>query len=88
MLHIGPPCNIIFVRDKLSPQTHNYVLAHELGHFLADVFRVQQLWLKSLPEQKNAIERAFAWRECEARLKVIEVLDAEVKRLQARETKP
>jgi len=43
LLHIGPPCKIIFVRDKLSPQVHNYVLAHELGHFLADVFRIQQL---------------------------------------------
>ena len=70
LLHIGSPCNIIFVSDKLSPQAHNYVLAHELGHFLADVFRVQQLWLKSLPEQKEAIERAFAWRECDARLEL------------------
>jgi hypothetical protein len=70
LLHVGPPCNIIFIRDKLSPQVHNYVLAHELGHFLADVFRVQQLWLKSLPEQKEAIERAFAWRECDARLEL------------------
>ncbi|HKQ06428.1 MAG TPA: ImmA/IrrE family metallo-endopeptidase [Blastocatellia bacterium] len=70
LLHIGPPCNIIFIRDRLSPQTHTYVLAHELGHFLADVFRVQQLWLRSLPEQKDAIERAFAWRECDARLEL------------------
>jgi IrrE N-terminal-like domain len=70
LLHIGPPCNIIFIRDRLSPQTHNYVLAHELGHFLVDVFRVQQLWLRSLPEQKDAIERAFAWRECDARLEL------------------
>jgi hypothetical protein len=70
LLHIGPPCNIIFIRDKLSPQAHNYVLAHELGHFLADIFRVQQLWLRSLPEQKDAIERAFAWRECDARLEL------------------
>ena len=70
LLHIGPPCRIIFVRDRLSPQVHNYVLAHELGHFLADVFRIQQLWLKSLPEQKEAIERAFAWRECDARLEL------------------
>jgi hypothetical protein len=70
LLHIGPPCKIIFVRDRLSPQVHNYVLAHELGHFLADVFRIQQLWLKSLPEQKEAVERAFAWRECDARLEL------------------
>jgi len=70
LLHIGPPCNIIFVRDKLSPQAHNYVLAHELGHFLADVYRIQQLWLRSLPEQKEAIGRAFAWSECDARLEL------------------
>jgi hypothetical protein len=70
LLHIGPPCKIIFVRDKLSPQVHNYVLAHELGHFLADVFRIQQLWLKSLPEQKQSIERAFAWHQCDARLEL------------------
>jgi hypothetical protein len=70
LLHIGPPCNIIFIRDKLPPQVHNYVLAHELGHFLADVFRIQQLWLKSLPEQKEAVERAFAWHECDARLEL------------------
>ncbi len=70
LLHIGPPCNIIFIRDKLSPPVHNYVLAHELGHFLADVFRIQQLWLKSLPEQKEAIERTFAWRECDVRLEL------------------
>jgi hypothetical protein len=70
LLHIGSPCNIIFVRDKLSLQVHNYVLAHELGHFLADVYRVQQLWLMTLPEQKEAIERAFAWRECDARLEL------------------
>jgi hypothetical protein len=70
LLHVGPPCNIIFIRDKLSPQLHNYVLAHELGHFLTDVLRIQQLWLKSLPEQKEAIERAFAWHECDARLEL------------------
>ncbi|MFL6215827.1 MAG: ImmA/IrrE family metallo-endopeptidase [Blastocatellia bacterium] len=70
LLHIGPPCAIIFIQDRLSPQTHNYVLAHELGHFLADIFRVQQLWLRSLPEQKDAIERAFAGRDCDARLEL------------------
>jgi hypothetical protein len=74
LLHIGPPCNIIFIRDRLSRQTHNYVLAHELGHFLADVFRVQQLWLRSLPEQKEAIARAFAWRECDARLELVALI--------------
>lgn len=70
LLHIGPPCNIIFVRDKLSTRVYNYVLAHELGHFLADVYRVRELWLKSLPEQKDAIGRAFAWRDCDAWLEL------------------
>lgn len=70
LLHIGPPCNIIFVRDKLSTQVHNYVLAHELGHFLVDVYRVRELWLRTLPEQKEAVSRAFAWRDCDARLEL------------------
>lgn len=70
LLHIGPPCNIIFVRDKLSIQVHNYVLAHELGHFLADVYRIRELWLKSLPEQREAIDQAFAWRDCDTRLEL------------------
>jgi Zn-dependent peptidase ImmA (M78 family) len=43
-------------------------LAHELGHFLADVFLIQQLWLKTLPEQKDTIERIFSWQEYDALL--------------------
>src|ERR1051325_8399547 len=80
LLHVGPPCNIIFVRDMLSDQVHNYVLAHELGHFLVDVFAIQQLWLKTLPEQKDAIQRAFTWQEFNARLE----LHAFIKGLPAR----
>ena len=63
LLHVGPPCNIIFIREGLPPHVSNYVLAHELGHFLIDVFFIRQLWLKTLPEQKLVIERAFAWQE-------------------------
>ena len=63
LLHVGPPCNIIFIREDLPDHIRNYVLAHELGHFLADVFLIQQLWLKTLPEQKGTIERIFSWQE-------------------------
>ena len=68
LLHVGPPCNIIFVREDLPDHIRNYVLAHELGHFLADVFLIQQLWLKTLPEQKETIERVFSWQEYDAHL--------------------
>jgi hypothetical protein len=80
LLHVGPPCNIIFVRDQLSDQARNYVLAHELSHFLADVFAIQQLWLKTLPEQKDAIQQAFAWQKIDAWLE----LHAFIKGLPAR----
>jgi Zn-dependent peptidase ImmA (M78 family) len=66
LLHVGPPCNIIFIREGLQPHVRNYVLAHELGHFLIDVFLIRRLWLKTLPEQKIAIERAFMWQEYDA----------------------
>lgn len=66
LLHVGPPCNIIFIREDLPDHIRNYVLAHELGHFLADVFLIQQLWLKTLPEQKETIERVFSWQEYDA----------------------
>jgi len=68
LLHIGPPCNIIFVREDLPAHIRNYVLAHELGHFLIDVFSVRHLWLKTFPEQRDAIERAFKWQEANALL--------------------
>jgi hypothetical protein len=68
LLHVGPPCSIIFIREDLPPHIRNYVLAHELGHFLADVFFVQQLWMKTLPEQKESIQRAFTWNSYDADL--------------------
>jgi len=39
------------------------LLAHELGHFLSDIFFIRQLWLKTIPEQKKAIEQAFSWQD-------------------------
>src|SRR5262249_15626689 len=68
LLHVGPPCSIIFIREDLPPHIRNYVLAHELGHFLADIFFLQRLWLKTLPEQSESIQRAFAWDSYDADL--------------------
>src|SRR5437016_5321436 len=74
LLHVGPPCNIIFIREDLPDHIRNYVLAHELGHFLADVFLIQQLWLKTLPEQEETIERVFSWQEYDAFLEFCGVI--------------
>lgn len=65
LLHIGSPCAIIFVCAGMPVHIESYILAHELGHLLADVFLVQQLWLKSLSEKKDAIRRYFAWEEAD-----------------------
>lgn len=70
LLHVGPPLNIIFIKESLSPQVRNYVLAHEVGHFLADVYFVRNLWLKSLPEQAENILRAFSWQAFDAHLEL------------------
>lgn len=61
LLYVGSPCSIVFVCAGLPPQIEAYILAHELGHLLADVFLIQELWLKSLSERKDAIKRYFAW---------------------------
>ena len=63
LLHVGPPCNAIFLRAGLAVHIERYVLAHELGHFLADVFLVARLWAASLPQCQEAIRRAFDWQE-------------------------
>lgn len=70
LLHVGPPCNLIFVRADLPEHIRNFVLAHELGHFFAEVFLLQQLWARSLPERVGAIERAFAWQEHDSYLEL------------------
>jgi hypothetical protein len=70
LLHVGPPFNIIFVKEDLPLHMRNYVLAHELGHFLADIYIVRNLWLKTLPEQTESILRAFSWQPIDARLEL------------------
>ncbi|MBZ0285243.1 MAG: hypothetical protein K8L97_31205 [Anaerolineae bacterium] len=70
LLHIGPPSNIILVRAGLPQHIVNYVIAHEVGHFLADVFSVQQLWHKFMPEQQTEITKAFQWQEFNPRLEL------------------
>lgn len=62
LLHVGPPATTIFVEEQLPPRVRNYIIAHELGHYIHDIFMVQQLWLSSLQEQKVAISQAFSWQ--------------------------
>lgn len=62
LLHVGPPATTIFIEEQLSPHMRNYIIAHELGHYIHDIFMVQQLWASSLQEQTAAIERAFSWQ--------------------------
>ncbi|GHO50493.1 hypothetical protein [Ktedonospora formicarum] len=45
LLHLGPPSNVILFNEALSPSLTNYVIAHEIGHFFADVLVVQHRWL-------------------------------------------
>lgn len=70
LLHVGPPANLILLRGGLSLHVANYVLAHEVGHFLADLFAVKQLWLQVLSQQAEAVERAFCWQEPDAGLEL------------------
>ncbi len=74
LLHVGPPSNIIFVRDGLSTSIVNYVLAHEIGHFMADVFWIHRLWIATMPEKKAAIQKAFAWENLDGDLELAAVI--------------
>jgi Zn-dependent peptidase ImmA (M78 family) len=80
LLHVGPPATTIFIEEQLSPQMRNYIIAHELGHYIHDILMVRQLWLSSLQDQKTAIERAFNWQTFDPFLE----LQAFVKGLPAR----
>ncbi len=63
LLHIGPPSNLILIEEELPTPVANYVLAHELSHFFADVFIVQQRWSQSLPENMREVRRLFSWQQ-------------------------
>lgn len=70
ILHIGPPSNIILLRENLPLHIVNFVIAHELGHFLADVYSIQRLWMKALPEQRVEVSKAFSWQAYDAKLEL------------------
>lgn len=70
LLHVGPRGTVIFVCDSLPARSRNYVLAHELGHLLSDVFLVMGLWVKALPEKTRLIRDFFAWRSNDAMLEL------------------
>jgi hypothetical protein len=74
LFYAGPPCSLIFLQEGLADAVRNYVLAHEIGHFIADVFLIRRLWLMSLPQQHEAIHRAFAWQEFDPRLEIAALL--------------
>jgi hypothetical protein len=63
LLHIGTPSNLIFVSEELPISFANYVMAHEISHFFADIFFVQQRWSQALPEKTHEIRRLFAWQQ-------------------------
>ncbi len=70
LLHIGPPSNLILIRAGLPQHIVNFIIAHELGHFLADIFWVSHLWQKALPEQRLEIINAFAWKNFDPKLEL------------------
>jgi hypothetical protein len=63
LLYVGSPCPIIFINESLPLHLQTYIMAHELGHLLADVFLIQQLWLASLPEREDVIRKYFCWHK-------------------------
>lgn len=63
LLHIGPPSNLILISEELSTPFANYVMAHEISHFFADVFFVQQRWSQSLPGKTREVRRLFSWQQ-------------------------
>lgn len=63
LLHIGPPSNFILIEEELPPPVANYVLAHELGHFFADIFLVRQRWSQTFPENVQEVRKLFSWQQ-------------------------
>ena|GEM_PF-2880410 len=66
LLYVGPPCSLIFINATLPAHIQAYIMAHELGHLLADVFLVQELWLKSLPQREEAVRKYFVWENVDS----------------------
>lgn len=62
LLHVGPPATVILLDADLPDRMANYVIAHELGHFVGDLLIVQQRWLTQLPDHLGEIMRLFAWQ--------------------------
>lgn len=74
LLNVGPPANMILIEERLSPLQRRYTIAHELGHYLYDIFTIRQLWLRSLSEQKEAVIQAFSWHEMDLWLELCAML--------------
>lgn len=63
LLCVGGDTNLILVKAGLPKHIRNYVLAHEIAHFLVDIFIARNLWLKRLPERSDEIIKVFSWRD-------------------------
>lgn len=61
MLCIGFPVTLILVNASLNARVRNYVIAHEVAHFLVDIFTVRKLWFESLHHREYEVSRAFSW---------------------------
>ncbi len=70
LLHVGPPTNLILLSSELPPAVASYVVAHELGHFFADILAVRRTWLAAMPEKRDAILRAFNWESSDGWLEL------------------
>lgn len=61
LLYVGPPSAVIFVQEGLPEPVRNYVLAHEIGHYLADVMLVREAWFQAMPDAERLVREAFDW---------------------------
>lgn len=82
LLHVGPPSTTVFLEGSLPAHIANYVLAHEVGHVLADIYAIQRLWQQTLPTQQESVQRFFAWQRTSDWLELL----AAIKGLPARPT--
>lgn len=68
LLHVGPPMNLILLDAALPARSVSWVLAHELSHFLSDIWRIRSIWERRFTGRADAVRRAFAWHERDDRL--------------------